>query len=81
MKILVVDLGKYNLVACLFDTTTNQSELKTMATERWAFEQLLNQTQLNQIVIETSSIAGWVHNFCQSLGYLPILDFGFVILD
>jgi transposase len=69
MKILAVDLGKYNSVACLFDTTTNQSEFETIATQRWAFEQLLNQTKPGQIVIETSSITGWVHDFCQSLGY------------
>ncbi|QYO66869.1 site-2 protease family protein [Leptolyngbya sp. 7M] len=69
MKILAVDLGKYNSVACLFDTTTNQSEFETIVTQRWAFEQLLNQTKPDQIVIETSSITGWVHDFCQSLGY------------
>ena len=69
MKILAIDLGKYNSVACLFDTNTNQSEFETIATQRWSLEQLLKQTQPNQIVIETSSITGWVHDFCQSLGY------------
>ncbi len=53
MKILAVDLGKYNSVACLFDTTPNQSEFETITTQRWAFEQLLNQTQPDQIVIES----------------------------
>jgi transposase len=53
----------------LFDTSTNQSEFETIATQRWAFEQLLTQTKPDQIVIETSSITGWVHDFCQSLGY------------
>jgi transposase len=72
MKILAIDLGKYNSVACLFDTATNQSEFETIATQRWAFEQLLTQTKPDQIVIETSSITGWVHDFCQSLGY-PVL--------
>ncbi|WNZ22158.1 IS110 family transposase [Leptolyngbya sp. NK1-12] len=69
MKILAIDLGKYNSVACLFNTTPNQSEFETIATQRWALEQLLNQTKPDQIVIETSSITGWVHDFCQSLGY------------
>lgn len=69
MKILAIDLGKYNSVACLFDTTTNQSEFETIATQRWAFEQLLNQTKPDQMVIETSSITGWVHDYCRSLGY------------
>jgi hypothetical protein len=56
MKILAIDLGKYNSVACLFDTTTNQSNFETFATQRGAFEQLLNQTKPDQIVMETSSI-------------------------
>ncbi|MBM0745608.1 IS110 family transposase (plasmid) [Phormidium sp. CLA17] len=73
MKILAIDLGKFNSVACLFDTTTNQSEFETIATQRWAFEQLLNQNQPDQIVIETSSISGWVHDFCQSLGYKVVV--------
>lgn len=47
MKILAIDLGKFNCVACLFDTATNQSEFETIATQRWAIEQLLNQTGLN----------------------------------
>lgn len=69
MKILAIDLGKYNSVACSFDTATNQSEFETIATQRWSFEQLLNQTKPDQIVIESSSITGWVYDFCQSLGY------------
>lgn len=73
MKILAIDLGKYNSVACLFDTATNQSEFETIATQRWALEQLLNQTSPEQIVVETSSITGWVHDFCQSLGYQVVV--------
>jgi transposase len=72
MKILAIDLGKYNSVACSFDTATNQSEFETIATQRWAIELLLSQTNPDQIVIETSSITGWVHDFCRSLGY-PVL--------
>jgi transposase len=73
MKILAVDLGKFNSVACSFNTATNESEFETIATQRWAFEQLLNQIKPEQIVIETSSITGWVHDFCQSLGYKVVV--------
>lgn len=69
MKILAIDLGKFNSVACLFDTVTNQSAFETIVTQRWAMEQLLNQIRPDQIVMETSSITGWVNDFCQSLGY------------
>lgn len=69
MKILAIDLGKFNSVACLFDTATNQSEFETIATKHWAFEQLLAKTQPEQVVIETSSISGWVHDLCERLNY------------
>lgn len=32
MKILAIDLGKYNSVAGLFDTANNQSKFETIAT-------------------------------------------------
>jgi len=34
MKILAIDLGKFNSVACSFDTTAHQSEFETIATQR-----------------------------------------------
>lgn len=73
MKILAIDLGKFNSVACLFDTTTTQSEFETITTQRWALGQLLRQTSPDQIVMETSSITGWVNDFCQSLGYKVVV--------
>jgi transposase len=69
MKILAIDLGKFNSVACLFDSATNQSEFETIATQRWAFEQILDKTRPEQVVIETSSISGWVHDLCSGMGY------------
>jgi transposase len=68
MKILAIDLGKYNSVACLFNTATNQKQFETIATQRWAFEQLLNQTKPDQVVIETSSITGWCMTFVKAWG-------------
>lgn len=69
MKILAIDLGKFNSVACLFDTTTHHSEFETFATQQLTFEWILNQTQPDQVVIETCSISGWVHDLIQQLGY------------
>jgi transposase len=48
MKILAIDLGKFNSVACSFDTRTNPSEFETIATQRWDLEQLLNQNRGKQ---------------------------------
>jgi transposase len=73
MKILAIDLGKFNSVACLLDTTRNQGEFETLATQRWALEQLLSKSQPDQVLIETSSISGWVHDLIQGLGYKVIV--------
>jgi transposase len=70
---LAIDLRKFNSVACLFDTATNQSEFETLATQRWTFEQLLSQVQPDQVLIETSSISGWVHDLIQALGFNVIV--------
>jgi transposase len=73
MKILAIDLGKFNSVACLFDTATNHNEFETLTTQRWALEQLLSKTQPDQVLIETSSISGWVHDLIVGLGYTVIV--------
>lgn len=73
MNILAIDLGKFNSVACLFDTATNHSEFETLATQRWTFEQLLSKNQPDQVLIETSSIRGWVHDLIQGPGYKVIV--------
>lgn len=72
MKILAIDLGKFKSVSCLLDTENNQTEFQTIPTIRWAFEQLLHTTQPQQVVFETSTVSGWIYDFCQSLGY-PVL--------
>lgn len=69
MKILAIDLGKFNSVACLFDTSTNQSEFETFATQHLTLEWILTKTQPHQVIIETCSISGWVHDLMQGLGY------------
>lgn len=69
MKILAIDLGKFKSVSCLFDTETNQSEYKTIAMHRVDLEHLLLQTQPHQVVIETCTNSGWVHDICVNQGY------------
>jgi transposase len=73
MKILAIDLGKFDSVACLFDTLTHQSEFETVTTQPSTLEQLLAKTQPEQVVIETSSISGWVHDLCQRLDFKIIV--------
>jgi transposase len=73
MKILAIDLGKFNSVACLFDTDNNQTEFETLPTQHLTLEWLLSKTQPDQVLIETCSISGWVHDLIQGLGYRVIV--------
>lgn len=69
MKILGIDLGKYNSVACLFDTQTQDTlffSFKSLASE---FSTLLSQSQPDQVVIEACAITGWVHDLCKAEGF------------
>ena len=73
MKILGIDLGKYNSAACLFDTQSNDTlffSFKSFASE---FTDLLSQTQPEQVVIEACSISGWVYDLCQAEGFDTIV--------
>lgn len=62
MKILAIDLGKFKSVACLLDTENSQTKFQTIPTLRWAIEQLLYATQPQQVVFETSTVSGWIHD-------------------
>ncbi len=73
MKILAIDLGKFKSVACGFNTETNVAEYETIVTQRWAIQQLLQQKQPDQVVIETCSISGWLHDLCKELEYAIVV--------
>jgi transposase len=73
MKILAIDLGKFNCVSYLLDTENNSSEYGTFKTYRLEIEGVLSQTQPHLVVMETCSITGWVHDLCVSLGYAVLV--------
>jgi hypothetical protein len=62
MKILAIDLGKYNSLACLFSHGDRPPEYETIGTHRDYIEQLLAKTQPEVVVMETCSITDWVHD-------------------
>lgn len=69
MKILAIDLGKFKSVACLFDTETNQAQYETIVTQRGFFEDVLQRSQPQKVVIETCTNSNWVHDICQEHSY------------
>ena len=68
MKILAIDLGKYKSVACNYVTATGMSRFATVVTHANEFDRLLSQESPDLVVIETCSIAGWVHDLCCQRG-------------
>ena len=68
MKILAIDLGKYKSVACNYVTATGTARFATVVTHANEFDRLLSQESPDLVVIETCSIAGWVHDLCCQRG-------------
>ena len=68
-RILAIDLGKFKSVTCLLDTATNQTEFWTMSTDRPYLLAVLKKYAPELVVIESCSLAGWVHDVCTAEGY------------
>ena len=68
MKILAIDLGKYKSVACNYVTATGTARFATIVTHISELDRLLSQESPDLVVIETCSIAGWVHDLCCQRG-------------
>ena len=60
MRIVALDLGKFNTVACLYDTQSLKHEFHTIGTTPKAFHDLFVEHGPDRVVIEISTIAGWV---------------------
>jgi transposase len=68
-RILAIDLGKFKSVTCLLDSATNQTEFWTMSTDRQYLLAVLKKYAPELVVIESCSLAGWVHDICTAEGY------------
>jgi hypothetical protein len=68
MKILALDLGKFNSVSCFYDTKTQAAEFWTCATNRLYLRTMLQKYQPELVVFESCSISGWVYDLCMECG-------------
>ena len=68
MKILALDLGKFNSVSCLYDTASQTAEFWTCATTRPYLRTLFEKYRPELVVFESCSISGWVHDLCLECG-------------
>ncbi len=72
-RILAIDLGKFMSVTCLLDTATNETEFWTMSTDQPYLKAVLNRYKPNLAVIESCTIAGWVHDVCTAKGHKVLI--------
>jgi len=69
MKILALDLGKINSVACLYDTSGAKELFATVRTTPFAMLNLVEKHRPDHVVLEVGTSAGWVHDLCRRQGY------------
>ena len=67
MTILAIDLGKYNSVACYYDSANQSSRFRTLRTTPAEVRQLLLREPVTLVVLEAGSSSGWIADLCESL--------------
>ena len=67
-RILAIDLGKFDSVACDYDTSTGTHMFTTLPTRPQDFHDLLADHSPDRLVIEVGSAAGWVKDLAEALG-------------
>jgi transposase len=68
MTILAIDLGKFQSVACFFQSEDARHEFQRVATSPAALHELLTQRKVDRLVIEVSHLAGWVVDLAHAVG-------------
>lgn len=64
MVIIAIDLGKFNSMACVYDSETQEQQLETLATERGYVKSLFNSYSPDLVVVEACGPSGWVSDLC-----------------
>lgn len=69
MKILALDLGKFNSVCCLFDSKTRKTKFVTTPTTRDHFGVIFRDTKADLVVMEACGPSGWINDLAQHHGH------------
>jgi len=73
MKILALDLGKFNTMCCFFDTKTRKHTFQNAATERSYLETILKKHKLDLVVMEACGPSGWINDLAMSHGFKTLV--------
>ncbi|GAA5511258.1 IS110 family transposase [Novipirellula caenicola] len=68
MKILALDLGKFNSVACFFNSKTRKSKFLTTPTNREHIASIFKSAKADLVVMEACGPSGWINDLAQSFG-------------
>ncbi len=66
MKILALDLGKFNTMCCFFDTKTRKAEFLTAATDRHYLSTIFKKRKVDLVVMEACGPSGWINDLAIS---------------
>ena len=67
MKILALDLGKFNTMCCYFDTKTRKHDFINAVTDRDYLTKVLKKYPSDLVVMEACGPSGWINDLAQSL--------------
>ena len=68
MKILALDLGKFNTMCCFFDTKTRKHEFLNATTDRNYLTTVFKKHPIDLVVMEACGPSGWINDLAVSLG-------------
>ena len=69
MKIVALDLGKFNSVICEYDTDSGQHSFDRISTTPQTIHDLIIERQPDRLVIEAGVQAGWIRDLTQALEF------------
>ncbi len=68
MKILALDLGKFNTMCCFFDTKTRKHSFLNATTDRNYLLTIFKKHKIDLVVMEACGPSGWINDLAMGLG-------------
>ena len=73
MKILALDLGKFNTMCCFFDSKTRKHSFLNAANDRQFLATLFKKHKVDLVVMEACGPSGWICDLAQNAGHKTIV--------
>ena len=68
MKILALDLGKFNTMCCFFDSKTRKHSFLNATTDRNYLSTVFKKHKIDLVVMEACGPSGWISDLAESFG-------------